>query len=606
MSTTGASTPVVTPGGERTKEKLMPQGMIPEYNPKKESWGEYKERMEIVCEIHEIKDNSMRRNLLLTSLPPEVYRKPRTSIAPMKPVSVTYEKVVEALDKLLEPIENLLLNRLTSLSLRQNTEENVNQYIEKVKESVSKCGLDKSSAAKDMMLTLCFVNGLREGEYKKAAIQQHRSKLDSNFEETCNAVINAELIQNSEKQNIIYHVDKRRECKYRREKCKICDKVGHLAKVCKAKKKQGREKTIDNIESEEKDYTSSIEDDHIYQICEVEEEEENARIKVLINNVTVRMLLDTGACRTLINERVWNEIGKPIMRKGTNSLRTFSGEIIKVIGECSEKIKINEKEGMFNLVIVKGEGQNLLGRNVIDKLEVDLNQLYFKNKVFYINSEEFKDTVKKRFPSLFSEGLGCCNVAVAKIIMKAGVIPKKISYRFSNLNMKEKINEEIERLTRLGVWSKIETSEWISPMSVALKSNGKVSLCANFKPTNNKSIENGMYQIPISNEIFSKLVGCRIFSSVDMSDAFLQIKVDEESSKLLVVSTPLGLGKYERLSFGLSTSPIIFQEIMSNLLDKEERTGVYYDDIIVGGEIKQNMTLHYSKCLIFFNQVGSS
>ncbi|CEF60262.1 Reverse transcriptase domain-containing protein [Strongyloides ratti] len=145
----------------------------------------------------------------------------------------------------------------------------------------------------------------------------------------------------------------------------------------------------------------------------------------------------------------------------------------------------------------------------------------------------------------------------------------------------------------MGVWSKIDTSEWISPMSVAIKSNGRVRLCANFKPTINKVIEHGTYQIPTSAEIFSKLVNCKIFSSIDISDAFLQVRVDEESSKLLVVSTPLGLRRYERLPFGLSTSPIIFQEIMASLLDKEERKGVYYDDIVIGGRTKEehNVTL---------------
>uniref|UniRef100_A0A0N5BM33 Reverse transcriptase domain-containing protein n=1 Tax=Strongyloides papillosus TaxID=174720 RepID=A0A0N5BM33_STREA len=107
-----------------------------------------------------------------------------------------------------------------------------------------------------------------------------------------------------------------------------------------------------------------------------------------------------------------------------------------------------------------------------------------------------------------------------------------------------------------------------------------------------------MYQIPTSAEIFSKLVDCRVFSSVDMLDAFLQVKVDDNSSMLLVVSTPLGLRRYERLPFGLSTSPIIFQEIMSGLLNKEERTGVYYDDIIVGGKTREEHDVTLFKIVI--------
>uniref|UniRef100_A0A0N5BM34 Peptidase A2 domain-containing protein n=1 Tax=Strongyloides papillosus TaxID=174720 RepID=A0A0N5BM34_STREA len=395
--------------------------------------GEYKERMEIVCEIHEIKDNGLKRNLLLTSLPPQVYRKLRTSLAPSKPVSVTYEKVVEVLDKLLEPVESLLLNRLVSLSLKQDSEESVAQYCERVKESVSKCGLDNSSTAKDMMLTLCFVNGLKEGECKRSVIQQHRIKIDFSFEETLNAVASAELIQNSEKSNGIFKVESKSEQCANLERSV---KIGHLARVCRSKKKSKKDKTIDNVESDSNEITDDS-DDQIYQICEIGDNEQNAKIIVIINNNRVKMLLDTGACKTIINEKIWREIGEPMIKERSNTLKTFSGEIIKVINECKCRIKISGKEGIFDIVVDKGKCQNLLGRNVIDGMKVDLNKLYFKNEVMAIDDNNFKDTVKQSFPNLFSNGLGCCNIAVAKISIKEGAKSKKISYRLSNLNLKE-------------------------------------------------------------------------------------------------------------------------------------------------------------------------
>ncbi|CEF60261.1 Zinc finger, CCHC-type domain-containing protein [Strongyloides ratti] len=302
---TGASTPTEPPVSAKKKERIIPQGMIPEFNPKKEAWAEFKERIEIVCEIHEIKDNGLKRNILLTSLSPKVYRKLRTSLAPIKPVSVTYEKVVEVLNKLLEPVESLLLNRLVSLSLKQESEKTVAQYSERVKENVSKCGLDSFPIAKDIMLTLCFVNGLKEGEYKRTAIQQHRIKVESTFEETISAVASVELIQNSEKANGIFKVDVKKEecyccgrknhlkfrCKFRKEKCKLCGKIGHLARMCRSKKY--KEKSIDNVESDDNDVSEET-DDQIYQICEILERGDNAKVIAVINNKRVKMLLDTG------------------------------------------------------------------------------------------------------------------------------------------------------------------------------------------------------------------------------------------------------------------------------------------------------------------------
>uniref|UniRef100_A0A0N5BN49 Transposase n=1 Tax=Strongyloides papillosus TaxID=174720 RepID=A0A0N5BN49_STREA len=64
------------------KFTIVPQGTVPEFNPKKEKWIDYKERFEIACELHGIVDKKMERSLLIGALSPETYRKVRISAAP--------------------------------------------------------------------------------------------------------------------------------------------------------------------------------------------------------------------------------------------------------------------------------------------------------------------------------------------------------------------------------------------------------------------------------------------------------------------------------------------------------------------------------------------
>lgn len=64
--------------------------------------------------------------------------------------------------------------------------------------------------------------------------------------------------------------------------------------------------------------------------------------------------------------------------------------------------------------------------------------------------------------------------------------------------------------------------------------------------------------------------------------------LDEESKKYLTINTHRGLFAYNRLVFGLSSSPLIFQRIMDNLLKGLPGCICYLDDILVTGVNEQD------------------
>ncbi|KII60433.1 Retrovirus-related Pol polyprotein from transposon 17.6 [Thelohanellus kitauei] len=80
-----------------------------------------------------------------------------------------------------------------------------------------------------------------------------------------------------------------------------------------------------------------------------------------------------------------------------------------------------------------------------------------------------------------------------------------------------------------------------------------------------------------------KLNSMNIFSKVDLSDAYFQIPLDEDAKKLLVIHTPFGLYQYNRLPFGISSAPAIFQRYLESLLVGIPNRASFMDDIIVSG-----------------------
>ena len=52
------------------------------------------------------------------------------------------------------------------------------------------------------------------------------------------------------------------------------------------------------------------------------------------------------------------------------------------------------------------------------------------------------------------------------------------------------------------------------------------------------------YPFPTTEDIFARLAGGRVFAKLYLSQAYLQLSVDDDSKDLLVINTPKGLFRY--------------------------------------------------------------
>ena len=107
--------------------------------------------------------------------------------------------------------------------------------------------------------------------------------------------------------------------------------------------------------------------------------------------------------------------------------------------------------------------------------------------------------------------------------------------------------------------------------------------CGNFKQTVNPVATLDQYPIPKIKDLFSTLSGGKSFTKLDLSQAYLQVPLDEKSKKLLVINTHKGLFRYTRLPFGVASAPGIFQLLMENVLQGIPKVVVYINDILVTG-----------------------
>ena len=85
--------------------------------------------------------------------------------------------------------------------------------------------------------------------------------------------------------------------------------------------------------------------------------------------------------------------------------------------------------------------------------------------------------------------------------------------------------------------------------------------------------------------MLSGLAGGRAFTKLDMSQAYQQVELEEESKKYMyvVINTHKGLFRYNRLPFGIVSAPGIFQRVMESLVRGIPGVVVYLDDILITG-----------------------
>ena len=95
------------------------------------------------------------------------------------------------------------------------------------------------------------------------------------------------------------------------------------------------------------------------------------------------------------------------------------------------------------------------------------------------------------------------------------------------------------------------------------------------------------HPIPRIRDILSTLSGGKSFTKLDLAHAYQQVLLDEDSQKLITINTPKGLYQYNRLPFGISSTPAIFQRVMEILLQGIPNVSVYIDDILITGRTQE-------------------
>ena len=561
------------------------------------------------CHITLLTDAAKKRAILISCCGPATFRLMKSLVFPDQLSDFTFAQLVEKVKIHREPKASIIVRRFQFNSRIRSLDETVADFVAALRRLAEHCqfndmlqemlrdrfvcGINNSVIQKRLLaepdLTLTkAISVAQAAEIADTGVKELQSSTAcATNEKTVHKFTSATTnpTDNSAKPKECYRCGAKHnpdQCRFKSENCHACGKQGHIARVCRSKKKTPGSESSTQATNQVIELRRSTTDYTLFAVsCQ---EGKPLQTTVYLEDHPFVMEVDTGAAVSLINEVTYKSSpflkGLPL-QSSTVQLRTYTGEEITVTGELSVNVRSGTQSHSLPLLVVSGQGPSLLGRNWLLKLQLD-----WKN-IFSLRSSSLQD-VLDHYTTLFQEDLGTLKEAKVKFFLKKDITLKFYKARPVPLALQQRVTAELDRLQAEGIICPIKVSDWATPIVPVVKKDGTIRVCGDFKLTVNQATQTEVYPLPRIDELFSSLSGGTVFSTLDLSHAYNQLQLDEEAQELTTINTHRGLYKYTRLPFGVASAPAIFQRTMETLLKDLPMTCVYIDDILVAGKTPQD------------------
>ena len=136
-----------------------------------------------------------------------------------------------------------------------------------------------------------------------------------------------------------------------------------------------------------------------------------------------------------------------------------------------------------------------------------------------------------------------------------------------NPNLRDIVKEKIQKLLEVGFIYPISDSEWVSPLVIVPKKNGKWRFCIDYRELN-ESTQKYHFPLPFIDQVLNTLSGNNFFSFLDGFSRYNQIQIAPEDQDKTTFTCPQGTFAYRVLPFGLCNAPETFQRVVIGIFSE--------------------------------------
>lgn len=549
----------------------------------------------------------------------------------------TYKATKEVLIKYFEPKRNVQMDIYTFRNCKQKDEQSLDEFVTELRQLAKTCafvntdGEILSQVIQHCKSTRFRKRALREPDKSLAEIleigrsleliDQQAAKMEretvnkigtdrSNKRSTATGPFKT-ATSNTQSQHADTHAPSSRnqskmcincggeyphqhDCPARGKICNYCKKPNHFKNMCFKLKK--RNEFVRNLEKQDKSNSAKCEesdsessgDEYLYGLNEQNEQQneehfvsvvgkQTPKVTIKVNNIDCELMIDTGATVNILDENTYQQLGKPKLSKhGIKHLHPYGGgPPLEIKGRCELVVESSKKMQCHSFYVVSGSYGALLGYSTA----VELNLISIVNRV---------SDPSVKYPNL-KKGIGKLKDITVKLHIDESVKPVAQRHRRTPFHLREKVEKEVEKLLEQDIIEKVEgvPTPWVSPIVTPPKKDSEsIRLCVDMREPN-KAIIRERHLTPTVEELISDLNGSKVFSKLDLRAGYHQLVLDPDSRYITTFSTHIGLYRYKRLSFGISSASEVFQKTIQDVIKDIPGTKNIADDIIIFGTTQQ-------------------
>ncbi|UYV73865.1 hypothetical protein LAZ67_11001191 [Cordylochernes scorpioides] len=461
----------------------------------------------------------------------------------------TYPNVKEMLDMLtnhFKPFKNTIQRRNAFFTCVQKERQGIMEFVTELKHLAQECEFENLT---ESLIRDRLIIGILDREVKRKLLEDPQLTLPRAIsiavisESTCSQVASLneqKMIEKIEKRNWVKDTIRMENAEAgpsginpRRER--IIEPL-----VCRTKR-------IRNLLAES-EAEESCDEINLNEVAVKTVRSDKWSAVIIINGKKTTVHLDTGAQINVLPHKVINQWpSRPEIRPTSLKAFAYGNTELPIVGKCNVLCQYGEKKGMFEFIVADVEAQTLITGDTCEKLEI-------LRRINHINTDEMKlcsetQKILEQYHEVF-QGVGLIN-SECKIYTKPEYSPVQVPPRRTSTSLGAEVQSGLEKMVKQGIVTKIyHETEWSHPMVVVKKKSGQIRICLDPRKLN-EALVGRHFQTPAPAELLHEIPKAKYLTVLDVKSAYWHIPVAKECRDLLVMTTPFGKFRYNRLPFGL-------------------------------------------------------